>query len=375
VQDDQGNILENANVSVYLAGTTTPAVVYLNKNDVTGVRTPPQLLSGIDGVVVFWLDSADYSFGQLFDIQVTKDTFRAQMSDVQIIVWDAVSASNADKVDGFHASRAPGPNTIPVSFSDKKLSEGWTKFGFDAYSGLSVGTSFPESPRHNDLFWNSDELRLYKYDLRTQTWTEIDWRTIVKASPEWHAGRLRVNSSTRKLEISPDGTNWYECIPAVGSNVIRLMTIDNSDYSYKYWIAPGTAVMIWNANHIPIVCAKDVFPNFLVSFRFNSEQNALVITFSNISSTGKRTHIHVDSDGNGPYKWTGDASYLCFGQWSYVFAGWINVTPHVVSCTNLAKKVDDPRFYCHGSCIATPSTGYWLGVCDRPYVCLYLKRI
>lgn len=100
VQDNQGNTVENANVSVYLAGVTTPAVVYLNKDDVTGVSTPPQLQSGINGVVVFWLDSDDYSYGQLFDIVVQKDSFSFQLSDVQIIVWDAV---NADMLDSLHA--------------------------------------------------------------------------------------------------------------------------------------------------------------------------------------------------------------------------------------------------------------------------------
>jgi hypothetical protein len=123
------------------------------------------------------------------------------------------------------------------------------------------------------------------------------------------------------------------------------------------------------------VCAKNVFPNFLVSFSFNSELGDLYITFSNISSTGRWTTIYVDNNGNGPYKWIGDTSSLRFGELSYVFAGWINVTPHVISSTNLAKKVGDPAFFCQGSCIATPSTGYWLGVCSTTYACLYLKRI
>lgn len=176
---------------------------------------------------------------------------------------------NADTLDSFHASQTPTANTIPVSSGDKKLSEGWTKFGFETYSSMSVGTSLPSSPNHNDLFWNSSTLKLYKYDARTTTWTEINWQDIVKASPEWQAGRLRINSSTGKLEISPDGTNWYECIPAVGANAIGLATIDNTGYTYKYWIAPGQTVIIRSANHVPIVYAKDVVPFFSASY-FNS---------------------------------------------------------------------------------------------------------
>ena len=41
------------------------------------------------------------------------------------IVKNAVNAQNADKVDGFHASQTPQPNTIPVANSSGKLDAGW----------------------------------------------------------------------------------------------------------------------------------------------------------------------------------------------------------------------------------------------------------
>jgi hypothetical protein len=100
VQDAQGNVVSNAAVSVYLAGTTTPAVVYATRASSQGNNTAPQLYSRENGSVVFWLDSDDYSYGQLFDIVVQKDSFSFQLSDVQIIVWDVV---NADMVDTLHA--------------------------------------------------------------------------------------------------------------------------------------------------------------------------------------------------------------------------------------------------------------------------------
>jgi len=109
VQDLAGNVVGNANVSVYLADSNVPAIVYPTNTSPTGVRTVPQLVSSPDGSVVFWLDSDDYSYGQLFDIVVQKDSFGFRLEDVQIIVWDAV---NADRLDGFHASRTPAPNVI-----------------------------------------------------------------------------------------------------------------------------------------------------------------------------------------------------------------------------------------------------------------------
>jgi len=108
VQDLAGNTVDGASVSVYLAGTSTPAIVYPTKTSSQGNSTPPQVTSALDGSVVFWLDSNDYSYGQLFDIVVQKGGFSFSLSDVQIIVWDAV---NADMVDGFHAD-----DFIAISF-------------------------------------------------------------------------------------------------------------------------------------------------------------------------------------------------------------------------------------------------------------------
>jgi len=100
VQDLAGNAVDGADVYVYLAGTSTPAVVYPTRTSSQGNSIPPQVSSALDGSVVFWLDSDDYSYGQLFDIVVQKGDFSFSLNDVQVIVWDAV---NADMVDGMHA--------------------------------------------------------------------------------------------------------------------------------------------------------------------------------------------------------------------------------------------------------------------------------
>lgn len=175
-------------------------------------------------------------------------------TNVTAVISDTIVLATRDDIAKHNTSQDAHPN-IRSLITDLQNR-------FETYSRLSVGTSFPASPNHNDLFWNSNELKPYKYDARTKTWSEIDWKTIVKASPEWQAGRLRINSLTGKLEISPDGTNWYECIPAVGSQTVELATVDNTSFSYKYWIAPGQTVIIRNANHVPIAYTPIVEPFF-----------------------------------------------------------------------------------------------------------------
>ena len=116
VQDLSGNVVDSASVSVYLAGTTTPATVYPTRTSTSGSNVAPQASSAQDGSVVFWLDSNDYSYGQLFDIVVQKGTFSFQLSDVQIIVWDAVNAVKLDGQDGaYYLNRANHTGTQPPS--------------------------------------------------------------------------------------------------------------------------------------------------------------------------------------------------------------------------------------------------------------------
>ena len=176
------------------------------------------------------------------------------------------------------------PNGTGLEFDDN--------FSYSTYSKMKVGNSFPTSPNHSDLFYNQTNNTLWRYDAISSNWIPIDWQTIIKASPEYQANRLRVNSITGKLEISPDGTTWYECIPAVGNKTIELMTFDNVNFSYKYWIAPGQIVIIRNANHIPIVYAKDIEPFF---------DGAYWHSYPSEPWIGIRPSNIIISDGDGQY--------------------------------------------------------------------------
>jgi hypothetical protein len=104
---------------VYLAGTTTPATVYGSNTASTGINTAPQVTSSANGAVAFWLDSNDYTSEQLFDISISSGSLNASLSNVQIIVWDAVNATNAQNATKLSTARnisASGDATGTVSF-------------------------------------------------------------------------------------------------------------------------------------------------------------------------------------------------------------------------------------------------------------------
>ncbi len=180
-------------------------------------------------------------------------------------------------------------------------------FSYSTYSKMKVGNSFPTSPNHSDLFYNQTNNTLWRYDAISSNWIPIDWQTIIKASPEYIAGRLRVNSTTGKLEISPNGTNWYECIPAVGSAAVELTTLDNTNFTYKYWIAPGQTAIIKNANHVPIVYQSS--NRVVFDYRFYDAQNRPAFFFigirpSNIAISDGRVNYIGKDDGNFTYAYS-----------------------------------------------------------------------
>jgi hypothetical protein len=72
VRDSYGNVSADENISVYLAGTTTPANIYSTYTATTGTSATPQLTSNSNGYAQLFVDPDDYVSGlaQLFDFDV-----------------------------------------------------------------------------------------------------------------------------------------------------------------------------------------------------------------------------------------------------------------------------------------------------------------
>ncbi len=290
--------------------------------------------------------------------------------------------NNSDKVDNYHASQTPAPNTIPVAKSNGKLDPGWlptiissggsssTSSTSETYSRLSVGTVEPLTPNHNDLFYNTTLNTLKRYDSRTSSWIDIDWQNIIKASPEFISGRLRVNSTTGKLEISPNGTNWFECIPAVGSDTIELATVDNTNFSYKYWVAPGQTVIVRNSNHLPIISIPQNVFDIRIRISSSSAVSAYLLWVGNVSNTSYYAEIiRTDAGANSyiaPYTghrigWGGsNGLFTSFSQFSIVFNN------NTVESTGSYKYYDSTYGLITFSNHSAYSTSiHWLGTVRR----------
>jgi hypothetical protein len=98
VQDFSGNVVDGAAVSVFLSGQNTPARVYTSRTDNVGTTVTPQVRSGVDGSVEFWVDTNDVVNGQLFDIRIEKDRFSLQATGVSLIEWAYFQPVRAEEI-------------------------------------------------------------------------------------------------------------------------------------------------------------------------------------------------------------------------------------------------------------------------------------
>jgi hypothetical protein len=77
-RDGHGHIVSGGTVSVYLAGTTTAASIYTTSVIVTAVNS---VTSSTDGTFLFYVDDADYGFGQKFKIILSGTGYTSQTYD------------------------------------------------------------------------------------------------------------------------------------------------------------------------------------------------------------------------------------------------------------------------------------------------------
>ena len=74
--DTFGNVKPNQGITIYLADTSTPAIVYTQQTGGTGISTAPQITTDNNGRFNFWVDDTDYDkYDQLFDIVVKRFIF------------------------------------------------------------------------------------------------------------------------------------------------------------------------------------------------------------------------------------------------------------------------------------------------------------
>jgi len=105
IVNEAGEPIENANIYIYLAGTTTPAWVYYDEFSATGTRTEPQVSSLRNGYFEFWIDEdQNFQYGDEVD---NEEATAYGFSQKFKIRWEktGIASGTIDYVDIFPPNR------------------------------------------------------------------------------------------------------------------------------------------------------------------------------------------------------------------------------------------------------------------------------
>ena len=159
-----------------------------------------------------------------------------------------VNNLNADLLDGKHA----GNNDGDISINNGTLNNNLNADMFDgyhidefmlqhegSYSEYYVQDTAPTT-NHGTLWYNTTNNKLYKYNNILSKWIEINWQEIIKATPEWQAGKLRISNGMLQIADGQATPIWHDCYPLVGADVCYIKDLTKYYYLHKACIGYGS---------------------------------------------------------------------------------------------------------------------------------------
>lgn len=200
------------------------------------------------------------------------------------------------------------------------------------------------SPELHDLVYEISTNNLWRYhgDGTNHVWQRIDYFQIAKIHPEFKISRLRTVNNY--LEISPNGTNWFQVLPLVGAKIIRLdsTAIDNTSYSRLYWLPLGITANIAGANHLPIAFAKDSVPCFSLKINTNTSYEPWVGLRPNgttLPSNNGEGQFLTASGGSVAASYTGSLSFFPLYEQSSGNSGSENFHSSIISFSTINTSI------------------------------------
>ena len=129
-RDGSGNVISDATVTVYLAGTTTAATIYSEVSGGSAI-SGSAITTGTDGSFEFFVDSSDYATSQYFKVVLTKSGYATKTYDQCNIFGSSTS---------YPISIANG-GTGAVSASAARIALGATTVGNALFTAVSAGAA------------------------------------------------------------------------------------------------------------------------------------------------------------------------------------------------------------------------------------------
>jgi len=266
---------------------------------------------------------------------------------------------NADMVDGFHASQTPAPNVIPVANNQSVIPQDFLPLFtplFIPYSQLYIQSTAPTSPALYDSWYNTDTNELFYFN--GSTWIKVDWTKWVQNDIWYRLGKLRINNG--QLQVSNDGTNWYQVFPALGRTVEVIADDTNSVDNFKIAyltvgqtllvrgknLARATAIVpsLWIGNYYHTYAGSKWFGIFPSNIAISDGYGAFA--GSGGGSTTSRNFVPLQEQAAEAHNWAIFSIQIVNNKMTTASTG------HGDAGTNVQCTIGSGTF---------PSTGYFLG--------------
>jgi len=298
VQDSNGNVVSGASVSVYLAGTATPANVYTSPSGGGGSNNPPQVTSGGDGVIEFWLEHSEYSYGQLFKLVIHSDTLTKIMDNVQIINW----ATTPYTVD---ATGAVTGQLVQFDTANTKLCA--VPVYYNSSSGnVGIGTTTPAGKLEvaGSFYTATGTIKVYPPNDATAKGGQI----VLLGAKDYN----------------------YVCIDNGGGR-FRVITSDATGESARFIVDPSGNVGIGGdfapsyklhvLGNIAIQAGANAFigtvDNYALSLRTNNTDRIFIASSGNVgigTTTPGIASLNIANQGSGVGLYIGDVNTAPYGN-------------------------------------------------------------
>jgi len=151
--NERGDAVSDADISIYLAQSTTSAVIYTQEVGGTALETAPQLTTNAQGFFEFWIADADESGGYAYSQKFKLKWEKAGASDGEIDNINVFSPSSGKEIDITDTS------TTKNKFISNYLGKGWEDHKDSTLSsGTSASAISPHGINLQNIYYHNIDL-------------------------------------------------------------------------------------------------------------------------------------------------------------------------------------------------------------------------
>lgn len=326
--NQEGQPIQGADISLYLAGTNTPAFVYENEFGSSGTDNPPQVSTNKAGYFEFWLgddqESNGYPIGQKFKLQWNKEDIASGSID-----W-------IDIYPGFEPVDTDNTSTIKNKLVSNYLANGWEEHIQHQDVTTTARPTFEQIRLTSDPFYDND---IVTKEYADELAKGLSWQNPVDSfhdpstgdPPSKSSGDRYISEGTGTVDDTDweenniyeyneyAGDDWIEIVPYEGYSLLvesidRHYTFNGDEWvlfsaGWDWYIISGDVELKNRHGYLVDVSSEPanlLFPSDppegaridVLDFTYNSETNSISLS-GNGELVEDQDEFIIDINGAG----------------------------------------------------------------------------